>query len=703
MASRATLPPLPSTASLGAHADAVSNDTAGQRRERRVTLAPRLAAAGSLKAQPSASLQQQGGGETPQDSASGGSRQAQSEPVVERCTKGAIRGCPASGSEGSCQGLRTTIAKLLATRDSGPPAQAVFRDVGRPPSASGRVEAIVGTSKPSAQTQSPPSAACDSSVQADRDDTLGVPSGQHVPVQGKITGVASDMDEPSTSDELDQKSGGSSAPASDDNSEQGVSPSTGSASSFDTIATEATIASDTQSMSSVGAGSDGPGPIDQQPDNTRHQASKLARSRLNVSSQSCASLPAERNAQAHANRENIPPPGHAVYETSSAMWRSYLENRATGASKGFAGNLRRAVLQSKQNVRPSAMEELPAEPSLEAIDSEKKDEPLNGPASLNGLPPLRLHRRQTVAQRHESLATSSSSASLTMPGQGSISLVASSSSPAISSTAPVPPPAAAADGLDEKPARYSARRDKSKVGAKLKTKAQHVDPRLDGIGTGDSRPLQSLLESAEARLLARRGAQSDQDDVCCICLEVLPTKASLRMYFSCCSRDACAACGKETVARGLHCPLCRCPRPKTDKEYVDRIRQNAESGRAVAQCELGVLYLKGYHGLPQSDLEARRWFEAAGEQGFAPAQYMLGCMHQRGHGGLAKPDPHRAVRFWMLAASQGDVEAQFNLGMSYYRGEGVPACSERATLLLNQAAAQGHAEAKALLKRMGPV
>ena len=60
-----------------------------------------------------------------------------------------------------------------------------------------------------------------------------------------------------------------------------------------------------------------------------------------------------------------------------------------------------------------------------------------------------------------------------------------------------------------------------------------------------------------------------------------------------------------------------------------------------------------------------------------------------------------AVNAGVMAANQGDAAAQYNLGVCYECGEGVAKDIKEAVRLYKLAAAQGVAEAKQALKRLG--
>ena len=84
------------------------------------------------------------------------------------------------------------------------------------------------------------------------------------------------------------------------------------------------------------------------------------------------------------------------------------------------------------------------------------------------------------------------------------------------------------------------------------------------------------------------------------------------------------------------------------------LQQGAEIGLAV-QYSLAILHLYGY-GVPQSLIEAAKWFEKAGDQGDSNAQFSLGEMYWGGEG--VPRDEELAAKWFRKAAEQGDIDAQ---------------------------------------------
>ena len=118
----------------------------------------------------------------------------------------------------------------------------------------------------------------------------------------------------------------------------------------------------------------------------------------------------------------------------------------------------------------------------------------------------------------------------------------------------------------------------------------------------------------------------------------------------------------------------------------------AETGDAMAQWGLGMMYDNGYLGVPQDPAEAAVWYRKAAEQGNVPAQRNLGYMYATGRG--VPQDDVEAVAWYRQAADQGDSSSKTALGEAYADGRGVPQDNQEAEKLFRQAAEQGNASAQ---------
>lgn len=125
--------------------------------------------------------------------------------------------------------------------------------------------------------------------------------------------------------------------------------------------------------------------------------------------------------------------------------------------------------------------------------------------------------------------------------------------------------------------------------------------------------------------------------------------------------------------------------------HAEDIRARAEQGDANAQFALGQMYEHG-RGVPQSFVEAIKWYQASANQGFATAQSTLGYLYQYGEG--VKKDPQTAYMWNLKAAEQGDAYGQHNLAVMYDEGTGIPENNHEAVKWYRKAAEQGYDQAQ---------
>ena len=132
------------------------------------------------------------------------------------------------------------------------------------------------------------------------------------------------------------------------------------------------------------------------------------------------------------------------------------------------------------------------------------------------------------------------------------------------------------------------------------------------------------------------------------------------------------------------------------EDYATALREwqpLAEQGDALAQYHVGQLYHKG-RGVPQDDVQARKWCAKAAAQGQVKAQFSLGTLYFNGEGG--SKDYQQALRWFQLAANQGAALAQTKLGIMYDDGEGVPKNKVQAYMWFSLAAKNGDRPASML-------
>jgi TPR repeat protein len=120
----------------------------------------------------------------------------------------------------------------------------------------------------------------------------------------------------------------------------------------------------------------------------------------------------------------------------------------------------------------------------------------------------------------------------------------------------------------------------------------------------------------------------------------------------------------------------------------------ANTGMAVAQNEIGLLYVSGNLGL-SDPTAAVAWFTAAAKAGHAAAQNNLATLYERGMG--VPVDYNNAGQLYSLAANQGHAAATTGLARMYAAGLGTEQNLPKAWALASLAIERGDNEAKTLL------
>lgn len=143
--------------------------------------------------------------------------------------------------------------------------------------------------------------------------------------------------------------------------------------------------------------------------------------------------------------------------------------------------------------------------------------------------------------------------------------------------------------------------------------------------------------------------------------------------------------------------------PVANGDGVADLVAKAEKGEAVAQLELGGIYLKG-EGVPKDVAEAVKWLSKAAEQGNGEAQMKLGGIYIGGRGVLK--NSVEAAKWYLMSAEQGNAAAQCQIGRMRLTGVGIPKDEVEAYKWSTLAASQGDAAAikviSFLLVRMAP-
>ena len=118
----------------------------------------------------------------------------------------------------------------------------------------------------------------------------------------------------------------------------------------------------------------------------------------------------------------------------------------------------------------------------------------------------------------------------------------------------------------------------------------------------------------------------------------------------------------------------------------------ANKGRAMAQSNLGVYYIRGY-GTDINYKEAYKWFLKAAKQKNRKAQYNLAEQYEEGNPDL-EVNKRRAFYWYKKASKQGLKEAQYKLAYFYIDGDIVKQDYEKAFALNLKSALQGYDKAQ---------
>jgi len=135
--------------------------------------------------------------------------------------------------------------------------------------------------------------------------------------------------------------------------------------------------------------------------------------------------------------------------------------------------------------------------------------------------------------------------------------------------------------------------------------------------------------------------------------------------------------------------LCYLKMGKLD-EAIKYLTEASDYGYFVALNELGRRYLKG-NGVRKDENEAFQLFKKAADQHYALAEYNLGCIYMKGFP-HTKPDEKIASDYYKRAAEQGNKEAQYSLAIFFLNKRSTKG-NEEAFKYLEVAANQNHIDA----------
>ena len=134
------------------------------------------------------------------------------------------------------------------------------------------------------------------------------------------------------------------------------------------------------------------------------------------------------------------------------------------------------------------------------------------------------------------------------------------------------------------------------------------------------------------------------------------------------------------------------------EEAAHQLQPLAESGDAIAQHRLAILYFYG-HGVPEDENRALELARLSAEAGNVDAMYLVGNIYVFGHTVPNEADDPdlEAAKWFHEAASRDHAEAEYNLGLLFLAGKGVIRSQEEAMKWIRRAAEHGHDGARNFL------
>jgi uncharacterized protein len=130
-------------------------------------------------------------------------------------------------------------------------------------------------------------------------------------------------------------------------------------------------------------------------------------------------------------------------------------------------------------------------------------------------------------------------------------------------------------------------------------------------------------------------------------------------------------------------------------EAVRLLEPLAGAGDAEAQYHLGLLHYAG-KGVPEDERKAVELLKRSAAQGNVNAMYQLGNAFTFGNETpklVADPDIE-AAQWYYKAAKLGNADAQYSLGLLFMAGKGLEKNQKEATYWMQEAARNGHKDAK---------
>ena len=152
---------------------------------------------------------------------------------------------------------------------------------------------------------------------------------------------------------------------------------------------------------------------------------------------------------------------------------------------------------------------------------------------------------------------------------------------------------------------------------------------------------------------------------CPICMCIMPIRAKLQSYASCCGKMICCGCDFQHMMksrdRGETCAFCRTAVPKSDEELLARLHKRVELRDPDALVHMAMHYGEGGLELPVDQAKSIDLLRQSSDLGFPGAQHALGCYYNNGEMGLEQNE-EEALKYWKKAAEGGHLISLHNLG-----------------------------------------
>ena len=128
------------------------------------------------------------------------------------------------------------------------------------------------------------------------------------------------------------------------------------------------------------------------------------------------------------------------------------------------------------------------------------------------------------------------------------------------------------------------------------------------------------------------------------------------IFFMMCTISGCSKIQQRTLIVRNYIPA-----NQVNVSNFNELKRSADGGDAIAQYEIGKLYMTGL-GVHKNHHTAMKYFENSANQGYGQAQYYLGLMYFDGKGVLT--DFVKGCEWMKLAKDNGITEA-FNFYSAY--------------------------------------